>query len=181
MIEQERLRNRLRKVMPELDKRADAMVKLAEYHRHAMESRRDLELKALLAILAFDAYVFAESQKFIASLSKVIPRFGFSSQLSPNYVLIGFVVVVFLTYLATMILVEIRNLDDRHRYSQAERNAWELLDRRAWSIFYAATSCEDWPVFRRSDFFSWRVWALWGPVTLAFVSGVLTILGLWAA
>lgn len=177
MLDAKELRDRLSRAIPKLEKRADAFVKLADYHRHAMESRRTVEFRGLLAVLALDAYVLADAEKVIAWLRKL----DISDLSSPRASLITIVGIVFVLYFGTMIAIERRNRHDWQRYMTAEMNAWEILDRSRWLVFYGDLLKKE-PVIARPPLISWlfgRAWAFWSSVLVAGLVGCLTILRVW--
>jgi len=178
LLDAKQLRDRLSQAIPEIEKRADAFVKLAEYHRHAMESRRTVEFRGLLAVLALDAYVFAEAEKIVAWLKKL----AISATLNPSEVLTTIVWSVFAIYVGTMISIERRNRHDWQRYMTAEMNAWEILDRTRWLAFYGDV-IQTGPLIARPNLISWlfgRAWAFWSSVLVAALVACLTMLRVWA-
>ncbi len=110
------------------DKRADSLIKLADYHRKAMEARRAAGFRAFLLLSAFYVAVLFQVDAFLKS---------FAHRVSASVLVSTFVLVAFLAFAHTMREHAKRNEGDRRRYVCAEAEAWCLLSKSRWEHFYA--------------------------------------------
>lgn len=124
MIDQAELRKRLRKEV-DTSSNAEAFIKLAEYHRKAMEARRTVAFQALVAVLALFGAVFVKGESLLAA-AEPEELFGLRVQLS------ALLIVLVTAYLCSVLVIDTKNHADWKRYVVAEARAWQLLDPAHW-------------------------------------------------
>ncbi|MBI5909112.1 MAG: hypothetical protein HY848_04045 [Betaproteobacteria bacterium] len=109
------------------EKRVDALIKLADYHRKAMEARRGVGFQAFLAVFGLN--------------SAILFKFEDLSLLVPNVLQFASVITLIcalalLAFLHAIWEIEKRNEGDRQRFVDLESQAWSLLDDHGWREFY---------------------------------------------
>lgn len=112
---------------PDQDKRADGLIKLADYYRRAMEARRLVGFRAFVALFVFYGAVLLQSKELLRL---------FGDGHVARVLLSTFLLVVFLAFLHSIREQAKRNESDRRRYTSLESEAWRILDRGRWSSFF---------------------------------------------
>src|SRR5258706_11727156 len=126
MIDRAERRERLHRSADDKNKAAETFIKLAEYHRKAMEARRTVEFQALVAALALFGAVYLKGEQFIAAANGPNELFSLRIQLTV------LLLVTFGTYFFTALAIQQKAFGDRTRYVVAEARAWQLLDPARW-------------------------------------------------
>src|SRR5438105_293976 len=107
--------------------RADALIKLADYHRKAMEARRAEGFRAFVLLAAFYGAVLFQTDELLKP---------FAGAVSAPVLLSTFLIASFLAFAHAMREHAKRNELDRRRYVSAEAEAWRLLDPHRWEVFF---------------------------------------------
>lgn len=96
---------------PDQDKRADGLIKLADYYRRAMEARRLVGFRAFVALFVFYGAVLLQSKELLRL---------FGDGHVARVLLSTFLLVVFLAFLHSIREQAKRNESDRRRYTSLE-------------------------------------------------------------
>lgn len=111
-----------------MERHIDAILKLADYHRKAMESRRTVGFQALIAVFALDGAIFLKAKELVSA-----PTYTMDIAV----LVASFSLCIFVGYLHTVLEIEKRNTADRMRYAALESRAWKTLDGTRWRTFYS--------------------------------------------
>ena len=161
-----------KKVTVEIEKRADALSRLADYHRKAMEARRTVGFRGLVAVFALNGAILFKAQDLFV---------GAKSPDQLRVVISTFAICVLLAFLHTTYEIEKRNEMDRRKYASLESEAWRLLDPGRWAIFYTDFTGDS-PDFvpKRSLRQSINAaWAATGPIVASILLLTITLLQIW--
>jgi cbb3-type cytochrome oxidase subunit 3 len=153
-------------------KRAETVLKLAEYHNKAMQSRRTVIQQALLAVIAFVGATLINAKAL---------ALGTPSLVAAKVLITMFLVLLLAAFLFSVYKMESRNHDDRRKYLTLEAEAWKLIESTRWEQFY--------PEFkgRSSDYVPAWTWAenatiawstSWPGVLVVYIS-MCTALYVW--
>jgi hypothetical protein len=157
----------------ESQKRSEALIKLAEYHRSAMESRRTVGFRGLIAVLALNGTVLLKLPDILT--------YG-PDPLYMKVILTTFSLCILIAFAHTLVTIEKRNEGDRRRYIALESQAWKILDPQRWNFFYADFAKEG------SDHVPTRTfrehvdaaWAFSGAAVTSVLLFVIVIQQIWA-
>jgi hypothetical protein len=141
--------------------RIDAKLKLLDYHRKAIESRRTLSYQAFLGMLGFYFVLFQ-------AIERLIPLIDPSLEHLLRWLMTAVVLLVFALFLAFSWQVEVRNAADRTKYGYLETDLWTSVV--SVSVGNNATFHE---LARRS-------WATTWPLLTLLVLSVALLAVIWA-
>lgn len=144
----------------DLGKRIDAKLKLLDYHRKAMESRRTLSYQAFLGLLGFYFVLFQ-------AIEKLIPLIDPSLEHLLRWVMTVVVIAAFTLFLAFSWQVEVRNAGDRKKYSHLEKDLWDSV---------VSTPIDD--QISTADLVR-RSWATTWPLLTLFVLSIALLAVIW--
>ena len=154
----------------DIGKRIECLIKLAEYHRKAMEARRLVSFTAFLALVGLDGALLINAQEFLEKTQNVWQVVA---------IVCGFALVALLVFIHATIHIESKSVGDRDKYVFLESEAWKILDEKKWKKWY-----DDYAGLKEKEARGgWRyiteAWGSAGPIIISALFFIILVFHVW--